>query len=135
MFRLLVAGSLRIRYFLRRYMPTNILADAIHTKRGMKWGPVTMLLAIPYFAVAVWLVGLIEQGAPGWLHLLVLLTVWNGCKMLWLGPASVAWLIRTRLGEAGGRRRQRRAAARGTDLTVEQGAPEQAGVACWVGSP
>lgn len=112
MFRLLLAASIRIRNFLRCYMPTNILADAIRTRRGMKWGPVAMLLAIPYFASAVWLVRLIDQGAPGWLHLLVLLTVWSGFKMLWLGPASIAWLIRARLREAGARRRQRRAAAR-----------------------
>lgn len=69
-----------------------------------------MLLAIPYFATAVWLAGLIDHGAPGWLHLLVLLTIWNGFKMLWLGPASVAWLIRVRLREADARWRQRAAA-------------------------
>ncbi|WP_119296298.1 sulfate permease [Brevibacterium casei] len=110
MFRLLIVVSIHIRNFLRRYMPTNILADLIRTRRGMKWGPAAMMLAIPYFAAAVWLVGLIDQGAPGWLHLLVLLTIWNGFKMLYLGPASVAWLTRARLREAAARRRQQRAA-------------------------
>lgn len=129
MFRLLVVAGIRVRNFLRCYMPTNILAEAVRTRRGMKWGPVAMLLAVPYFAAAAWLAGLIDQGAPGWLHLLVILAVWNGFKMLWLGPASIAWVIRARLGEAGARRRQRRAAARETDLAVEQGGPEPAGVA------
>jgi|SRR5699024_4077501 len=118
MFRLLVAGSLRIRYFLRRYVPTNILADAIRTRRGMKWGPLAMLLAIPYFAAAVWLVGLIEQGAPGWLHLFVLLMVWSGLKMSWLGPVSIAWLIRARLREAGAHRRQRTAVCGAPDASA-----------------
>ncbi|NKE10717.1 MULTISPECIES: sulfate permease [Kocuria] len=98
-------------------------------RRGMKWGPVAMLLAVPYFAAAaVWLAGLIDQGAPSWLHLFVLLTIWNGFKMLWLGPTSVAWLTRARFREAGARRRQRRAAARDAELTIKEGAPEQAGV-------
>ncbi len=118
MFRLLIVVSIHVRNFLRRYMPTNILADAIRTRRGMKWGLAVMLLAIPYFAAAFWLAGLIDQGAPGWRHLLVLLTIWNGFKMLWLGPASIAWLIRTRLREAGARGRQRRAAALSSGSTV-----------------
>lgn len=128
MFRLLIVVSIHVRNFLRRHMPTNILADALRARRGMKWGPAAMLLAVPYFAAAVWLTGLIDQGAPGWLHLLVLLTIWNGFKMLWLGPASVAWLIRARIREAGARRAQRRAATRDAKLTVKEGAPEQAGV-------
>ena len=64
MFRLLIAASLRIRYFLRCYMPTNILADQIRTRSGHKWGPAAMLLAIPYFAATIWLARLIDQGAP-----------------------------------------------------------------------
>ncbi|MFC5272886.1 hypothetical protein [Brachybacterium sacelli] len=98
----------------------------------MKWGPVAMLLAIPYFAVAVWLVGLIDQGAPGWLHLFVLLTVWSGFKMLWLGPASIVWLIRARIGEADARRRQRRAVAREANDAPERDVSELARVAGYV---
>ncbi|ALB02679.1 hypothetical protein M3D63_03020 [Kocuria palustris] len=100
-------------------MPTSILADAIRTRRGMKWGPVAMLLALPYFAATVWVAGLIDQGAPRWLHVLVLLTIWNGFKMLWLGPASVAWLTRARLRETGAPRAQRRAVARKANSVAE----------------
>lgn len=35
MIRLLWALSTRIRYYLRRYMPTNIALDAIRTRRGL----------------------------------------------------------------------------------------------------
>ena len=94
MFRLIAAASIRIRFFLRCYMPTNILADAIRTRRGHKWGPAAMLLAGPYFLLAVWFVHLIDTGGPGWLHLLVLLAIWNGFKMLWLGPLGIAWLLK-----------------------------------------
>ncbi|HBS75971.1 MAG TPA: sulfate permease, partial [Microbacterium sp.] len=38
MFRLLWNLSIRVRLFLRTYMPTNILLDALHTRRGLKWG-------------------------------------------------------------------------------------------------
>ena len=34
--RLLWTGSVHTRNFLRRYMPTNILLDAIRTPRGLK---------------------------------------------------------------------------------------------------
>ena len=38
MFRLIWVAGIHTRYFLRRYMPTNILLDAIRTRRGLKWG-------------------------------------------------------------------------------------------------
>lgn len=68
MIRLLWATSTRIRYLLRRYMPTNILLDAIRTRRGLKWGVPAMLLAVPYIFAAKVLTGLAERGATGWLY-------------------------------------------------------------------
>jgi len=37
MFRLLWNLSIRVRLFLRTYMPTNILLDALRTRRSLKW--------------------------------------------------------------------------------------------------
>lgn len=86
-------------------MPTNILLDAIRTRRrGLKWGVPSMLLAIPYLLIANACVQLIEEGAPGWFHLVVLWAIWNMLKMLWIGPISVVLLIRARLREAVSRR-------------------------------
>ena len=48
MFGLIWASIARTHFALRRFMPTNILLDAIHTRRGLKWGMPTMLLAVPY---------------------------------------------------------------------------------------
>ncbi|WP_019482529.1 hypothetical protein [Arthrobacter sp. TB 23] len=106
MFRLIWTASVHTRYFLRCYMPTNILLDAIRTRRGLKWRLPAMLLVIPYLYVAGILRVLIEDGGPGWLHLLVLLCVWNAMKFAIMGPVSLVLLIRVRAAE----RRDRRVA-------------------------
>lgn len=108
MIRLLWAASVRTRYFLRRYMPTNILLDLIRTRRGLKWGPPAMLLAAPYLLAANICTNLIAGGGPGWLNLLVILFVWNAMKLLIMGPVSVVLLVRVRAQEAAARRRARR---------------------------
>ena len=38
MFLVLIVVTIRVRNFLRRCIPTNILADATRTRRGIKWG-------------------------------------------------------------------------------------------------
>ena len=44
MIRLLWTLSARTGYYLRRYMPTNRLLDAIRRRRNLKWGIPAMLL-------------------------------------------------------------------------------------------
>jgi len=107
MIRLVWALSVRTRYFLRRYMPTNILLDLIRTRRRLKWGLPAMLLAAPYLLAASICTNLIADGAPGWLNLLVLLFIWNAMKFLIMGPISVVLLVRVRIREAAARRRAR----------------------------
>ena len=63
-----------------------------------------MLLAGPYLYAAAICRELIEDGGPGWLHLLVILCIWNMFKMLWIGPVSLAKLIRVRYHEQTDRR-------------------------------
>lgn len=77
---------------VRRFLPTNQIRDAVMTRRGLKWGVPAMLLAIPYIYIAATCRILIEQGGPGWLHLIVLVCIWNALKMLWLGPVSLVLL-------------------------------------------
>lgn len=108
MTRLLWALSARARYYLRRYMPTNIALDAIRARRGLKWGIPAVLLAVPYFTAANYCITLIEDGGPDWLDLLVLLFCWNALKFLIMGPVSVVLLVRARLEESATRRRDRR---------------------------
>ena len=47
---------------------------------------------------------LIDRGAPGWFHLLVLLCIWNAFKFLAMGPVSVVRLVRARTAERRDRR-------------------------------
>lgn len=96
MLRLLWAASVRTRYFLRRYMPTNIALDLIRTRRGLRWGIPAMLLAAPYLLAASICTNLIAEGGPGWLNLLVLLFIWNAMRFLIIGPVSLVLLVRAR---------------------------------------
>jgi hypothetical protein len=104
MIRLLLAASIAVHDVLRRYMPINIIGDLVRTRQGLKWGVPAMLLAAPYLAMAYWLTTLLADGAPGWLNLLVLVCIWSGIKMLWLGPISVVLLARARAREFAARR-------------------------------
>lgn len=106
MIRLIWNLSVRTRLFLRTWMPTNILLDAIRTRRGLRWGIPAMLLAIPYLLIANLCVQAIADNGPGWMHLVVLWSIWNALKMLWIGPISVILLIRARLHERAERRRE-----------------------------
>ena len=105
MFGLIWAVTARTHYALRRFMPTNIVLDALHTRRGLKWGVPAMLLAIPYALAAVFCAGLVEAGGSGWLNLLTLLFVWNTLKLLLAGPVTLIRLLRVRGREAQARRR------------------------------
>ncbi len=107
MIRLLWALSVRTRYFLRRYMPTNILLDRIRTRQGLKWGVPAMLVAVPYLLAVSICTNLIADGAPGWLNLLVILFSWNAIKFIIMGPVSLVLLIRARVHERVEHRRMR----------------------------
>ncbi len=120
MFRLLWNLGIRVRLFLRTYMPTNILLDALRTRRGLKWGVPAMLIAVPYL-LGAWLLTIwIADGGPGWLNLLVLLFVWNALKFFVNGPITMIVLIRARVAE----RRDRRLAEReSTGYAISEDAP------------
>lgn len=102
-----VVVAARAHHFLRRFMPTNILLDALHTRRGLKWGLPAMLLAVPYALAAVFCAGQVEAGGSGWLSALALLFVRNALKFLVAGPVALIQLIRLRAHDARGRRRDR----------------------------
>lgn len=91
MLRLLWTLSVHTRNFLRRYMPTNRLLDAIRTRHGLKWGIPAMLLAIPYLLAAAVFRNLIEGGESGWLNLLVILCICYAGDLVmpnWVGRAA-----------------------------------------------
>ncbi|SDS38722.1 hypothetical protein SAMN04489751_1898 [Brevibacterium sandarakinum] len=120
MIRLIWTASIHTRCFLRRYMPTNILLDAIRTRRGLKWGVPAMLLAVPYLLIASICVQFIEDGGPGWLHVAVLWAIWCALKMLLIGPISLVLLIRVRIREAVAARREPAGSAYTTDADAHR---------------
>jgi hypothetical protein len=99
MIRLLWNASVHARGFLRRYMPNNILLDAVRTRRGLEWGVPAMLLAAPYLLLASICTNAVADGGPSCFNLLVRLFCWNALKFLAIGPISFASLIRARLRE------------------------------------
>ena len=99
MLRLTWIASVHLRYFMRRYLPTNIVLDAIRTRRGLKWGVPAMLLVVPYLYLASLCTLLADRGGTGWLYLVALVCVWNALKLIWIGPVSVVLLARTRAAE------------------------------------
>ena len=72
MFEFILTATARSYSFLRRFMPTTFVIDAIISWRGLKWGVPAMLLAFPYAVAAEYCRARVEAGGPGWLNLLVL---------------------------------------------------------------
>ena len=109
MIRLIWTLSAHARYYLRRYMPTNRLLDAIRRRRNLRWGVPAMLLAVPYLLIGSICTSALAAGAgaPGWLHLVVLWAVWDAMKFIIMGPVSLVLLVRARTREVGARRRGR----------------------------
>lgn len=56
-----------------------------------------MALAIPYLYAASICAQLAEDGSRGWLHLLVMLFIWNALKMVWIGSVAVVKILRGRI--------------------------------------
>lgn len=104
MLRLIWTLSIYVRSFMRRLMPTNIVLDALRTRRGLKWGVPAMSLAAVYLFIASILTVLINDGAPKWLYLLVLVCIWNAMKFVANGIVSIGLLARVRIAERGARR-------------------------------
>lgn len=104
MFGFIWGLTARTHYAVRRYMPTNIALDAIHRRRGLKWGVPAMLIAVPYLIAAVFCIGIVQDGGSGWLNLLALLFVWNALKFIIAGPATLVRLLTARHREARARR-------------------------------
>ncbi|MBK4347666.1 sulfate permease [Lacisediminihabitans changchengi] len=99
MFRIIWVISIHLRNFMRRYMPTNILLDAICTRRGLKWGVPAMLLAIPYLLAASICTSLIDGGASRWPYVVALVCIWNALKFIMIGPVSAVLLLQYKRSE------------------------------------
>jgi hypothetical protein len=100
MFGFILGVTARTYDALRRFMPTNMVLDLVHTRRGLKWGVPAMLLAVPYALAAVACAGLAGGAGSGWLSGLALLFVWDALKFIIAGPVTLVRLLRVRSQEA-----------------------------------
>lgn len=107
MLRIIWFISIHLRNFMRRFMPTTILLDAIRTRRGLKWGVPAMLLAIPYLLAASTCTALMDGRASRWLYVVALVCIWNALKFIVIGPVSVVALGRVKSREFGADHRAR----------------------------
>ena len=123
---LFTALTARFYYGLRGFMPTNILIDAIHTRRGLKWGVPAMLLAVPYALVAQYFQGVMAAGGPEWLHIPIMICLWNIIKFVVNGPVTVLKLVVVRVREAFARHREAKAARAAMARETEDDGPDLA---------
>lgn len=98
--------SVRMYVLLQRYAPTNRLINHLRIRDRLRWGAPAMLLAVPYMAVAVGCVLLIEHGWTEWLYLPFLLCFYNALKFLIFGPISLVLLARAHFREHDARQSQ-----------------------------
>ena len=135
MIALMWHASTAIREYLRTYMPSNIVLDLIRTRRGLKFGvPVALVLVPSLLDVASLISMLIATGAPSWLHLLVLILLWDAMKFAAMGMLSVVLLARARLRETrvGSPRASTPGGARGQ--TADRAGTKRPDGFCWTAS-
>ncbi len=91
------AVSARLHSLFRRFAPSNILIRRVHTRTGIKWGPlVGLAAAVLYGLLMLATAKVARKGGPGWVDLIVLLAFWNTVKFTCLIPVSLIQLIRAR---------------------------------------
>ncbi len=91
------AVSARLHNLFRRFAPSNILIRRVHTRTGIKWGPlVGLAAAVPYGLLMLATATVVRKGGPGWVDLIVLLAFWNTVKFTCLIPVSLIRLVRVR---------------------------------------
>lgn len=89
------------------WTPTNLVLDAIRTRRGLRWGVPAMLLSAPFFGIMYLCIHQLQSGGPGWLNFVVLWAFWDAGKFVVMGPISLIMLARARIREAIARHRTR----------------------------
>lgn len=76
--------------YMRFYMPTNRLVDWLRSPQGLRWAVPVSLAAVPAYLFAMGICArAIEEGAPAYLNVLVLLFAWNAIKFSVVGLLAV----------------------------------------------
>ena len=91
------ALSSRLYGLAQRFCPSNIVLRRVHTRNGIKWGPLVGLTGIVVYGLVMVAAGtIVRDGGPGWVNLFVIIGFWNTCRFTFLIPTSVVRLLRVR---------------------------------------
>jgi len=91
------ALSSRLYGLAQRFCPSNIVIRRVHTRTGIKWGPLVGLAGVVVYGLVMVACGtIVRDGGPGWVNLFFIIGFWNTCRFTFLIPTSVVRLLRVR---------------------------------------
>ncbi len=91
------ALSSRLYGLAQRFCPSNIVLRRVHTRTGIKWGPLVGLAGVVVYGLVMVATGtIVREGGPGWVNLFFIIGFWNTCRFTFLVPTSVVRLLRVR---------------------------------------
>ena len=91
------ALSSRLYGLAQRFCPSNIVIRRVHTRSGIKWGPLVGLVGVVVYGLLMVATGtIVRDGGPGWVNLFFIVGFWNTCRFAFLIPTSVVRLLRVR---------------------------------------
>lgn len=91
------ALSSRVYGLAQRFCPSNIVIRRVHTRTGIKWGPLVGLAGVAFYGLLMVATGtVVRDGGPGWANLFFIIGFWNTCRFAVLIPVSVFRWLRVR---------------------------------------
>jgi hypothetical protein len=91
------ALSSRLYGLAQRFCLSNIVLRRVHTRTGIKWGPLVGLTGVAFYGLVMLATGtIVRDGGPGWVNLFFIIGFWNTCRFTFLIPTSVVRLLRVR---------------------------------------
>ena len=91
------AISARLYSLVQRFAPSNTVIRRVHTRSGIKWGPLVGLAGVMVYGLLLVMTGtIVRDGGPGWVNLFVLIGFWNTLRFAVLMPVSAIRLLRVR---------------------------------------
>lgn len=109
MLSFITSGVASVFATLNRYLPSlRLIQRVVHRRDSHRWGVPAMLLAVPYFLVANFIKGILEDGGGAWLSVPLLWCLVMGIAFAALGPISLLLLAKARAREAFARWNERR---------------------------
>jgi hypothetical protein len=91
--RAIFSATAHVYWWLNSHAPSNRLINAARTRPGLRWAPITLVVAALCWLTAATLQAMIADGAPAWLNLIVLVLIVDGIKLGLAAPFSLWWTL------------------------------------------